>query len=67
MSGGKSEAYFHVGARSLAATLPRAEHHVLDGQHHGSVVMGSKVIAGELRRFYGAGSGVGAAAAGSIA
>jgi pimeloyl-ACP methyl ester carboxylesterase len=67
MTGGKSEAYFHAGARSLAAILRHAEHRVLDGQHHGSVVMGPKVIAGELRRFYAAGIGVGAAAAGSVA
>lgn len=54
LTGGKSEAYFHTGARSLAAVLRDAEHRVLDGQHHGSVVMAPKVIGAELARFLGA-------------
>jgi pimeloyl-ACP methyl ester carboxylesterase len=61
LTGGKSEAYFHTGARSLAAILRDAEHRVLEGQHHGSVAMGPKVIAAELAQFLGAASRPGAA------
>jgi hypothetical protein len=62
LTGGKSEAYFHTGAGSLAAILRDAEHRVLEGQHHGSVAMGPKVIAAELARFFGATARAGAAA-----
>jgi pimeloyl-ACP methyl ester carboxylesterase len=54
LTGGKSEAYFHTGAGALAAQLGNATHRVLDGQHHGSVVMAPKVIAAELAGFFGA-------------
>jgi pimeloyl-ACP methyl ester carboxylesterase len=51
LTGAKSPAWFRTGADALAAVLARAEHHVLDGQHHGSVAMGSAVVAGEVERF----------------
>lgn len=51
MTGEKSEAFFHSGAKALAGMLANAEHHILKGQHHGSVVMAPKVIASELVEF----------------
>ncbi len=52
LTGEKSEAFFHNGARALVDLLPNAEHRILEGQHHGSVVMSPKVIAGELVAFF---------------
>ncbi len=47
-----AEAFFHNGARALANLLPNAEHRILQGQHHGSVVMAPKAIASELVAFF---------------
>lgn len=54
MTGEKSEKFFHTGANALINILPNAKHKILKGQHHGSVVMGSKVIVAELRSFFNA-------------
>jgi pimeloyl-ACP methyl ester carboxylesterase len=54
LTGEKSEAFFHSGARALADMLPNAEHRILKGQHHGSVVMAPKAIASELVGFFNA-------------
>jgi pimeloyl-ACP methyl ester carboxylesterase len=52
LTGGKSEAFFHRGAQALAEALPDAQHRVLEGQHHGSVVMSPDVIASVLTEFF---------------
>ena len=52
LTGEKSEAFFHTGAQELAAVLPDAQHRVLEGQHHGSVVMSPKVVAAVLSEFF---------------
>jgi pimeloyl-ACP methyl ester carboxylesterase len=50
-TGGKSEPFFHSGAKALAAQLPNAEHRALGGLHHGSAVMASKGLVDELTSF----------------
>ncbi len=52
LTGEKSEAFFHNSARALADVLPNAQHRILKGQHHGSVVMAPKDIASELVEFF---------------
>jgi pimeloyl-ACP methyl ester carboxylesterase len=52
LTGEKSEAFFHSGAQALADLLPNAQHRILKGQHHGSVVMAPKVIASEIVEFF---------------
>jgi pimeloyl-ACP methyl ester carboxylesterase len=62
LTGEKSETYCHDGARSLGDMLADASHRKLQGQHHGSVAMGSKMIAQVLVEFFapvGAPAGVG--------
>lgn len=34
ITGGKSEAFFHTGAKALVGLLPNAQHRVLEGQDH---------------------------------
>lgn len=52
MTGEKSEAFFHNGAGALAKLLPSAEHRIMKGQHHGSVVMAPKSFAKALVDFF---------------
>lgn len=52
LTGEKSEVFFHNGARALANVLSNAQHKILSGQHHGSVVMAPKAFADELIEFY---------------
>ena len=52
LTGGKSEPFFHSGAEALAGLLPAAEHRVLEGHHHGSVVMAPKSFAALLGDFF---------------
>lgn len=52
MTGGKSEPFFHNGAQALAASLPNAQHRVLEGQSHGAVVTGAKALAPVLKAFF---------------
>jgi pimeloyl-ACP methyl ester carboxylesterase len=54
LTGEKSEAHFHAGARSLTQLLQVGAHRVLKGQHHGSVAMGSRTIANALVEFLAA-------------
>jgi len=54
LTGGKSEAFFHAGGRSLAALLPKAEHRVLPGLHHGSAVMAPKAFVEDVAAFFAA-------------
>jgi pimeloyl-ACP methyl ester carboxylesterase len=52
LTGENSEAFFHNAARALADILPNAQHRILKGQNHGSVVMAPKVIASESVEFF---------------
>jgi pimeloyl-ACP methyl ester carboxylesterase len=52
MVGGKSEDYFHVGARALTQALPDARYRSLAGCNHGAVVMAPKAIAAAISQFY---------------
>jgi pimeloyl-ACP methyl ester carboxylesterase len=52
LTGQKSEAFFHSGAKALAAVLAQAEHRVLPRQHHGSVAMASQPIVEALVDFW---------------
>ena len=52
LTGEKSEAFFHNGARSLADVLPNAQHRILKGQHHGSVVMAPNAFVSVLTEFF---------------
>jgi pimeloyl-ACP methyl ester carboxylesterase len=52
LTGEKSEAFFHSGARALVGILPHARHKILKGQHHGSVVTAPEVLADEMLEFY---------------
>lgn len=52
LTGEKSEKFFHSGAQALVKILPNAQHKILQGQHHGSVVMAPKAFANELIEFY---------------
>jgi hypothetical protein len=52
MTGGKSEAFFHSGAKALTGVLAHGEHRVLPKQHHGSVAMASPSIVETLANFW---------------
>ena len=52
LTGEKSEAFFHSGAKALAGALAHAEHRVLPRQHHGSVAMASQPIVEALADFW---------------
>jgi pimeloyl-ACP methyl ester carboxylesterase len=52
MTGGKSETFFHSGARALTEVLAHGEHRVLPKQHHGSVAMASPSIVETLANFW---------------
>ena len=52
MTGGKSEAFFHSGAKALTEVLPDGEHRVLPKQHHGSVAIASSPIVQTLVNFW---------------
>jgi pimeloyl-ACP methyl ester carboxylesterase len=52
MVGGKSETFFHNGAKALAGVLPNAQYRSLKDQDHGSVVMAPKAIAPVLVEFF---------------
>ncbi|MCI0576976.1 MAG: alpha/beta hydrolase [Chloroflexi bacterium] len=52
MVGGKSETFFHTGAKALAGLLPNAQYRSLAGGNHGSVVMAPKAIAAAVSEFF---------------
>ncbi len=52
MVGSKSEKFFHTGAKALAIILPHAEYRSLEGGNHGSVLLGPKPLANEVRQFF---------------
>ncbi|HLE28879.1 MAG TPA: alpha/beta fold hydrolase [Anaerolineales bacterium] len=50
--GGKSEAFFHAGAKALAGLLPDAQYRALEGRDHSAVLMASKAIADAVEEFF---------------
>lgn len=52
LTGEKSEAFFHNGARALSNMLPNTQYQKLAGQHHGSVVMAPQSFVDALVEFF---------------
>jgi pimeloyl-ACP methyl ester carboxylesterase len=52
MVGGKSEAFFHTGAKALSDILPRAQYRTLEGQDHGAVQMAPNALAAAVEEFF---------------
>lgn len=52
MAGGRSEAFFHTGARALVSLLPHAQYRRLPGAHHGSVLLAPKAITVAMEEFF---------------
>lgn len=52
MVGGKSEAFFHVGAKALVGLLPHAQYRSLEGRDHSAVLMAPKDIATSIHGFF---------------
>jgi len=50
--GGKSEPFFHSGAKASAHVIPNALYRSLDGLDHGAVLLASKAIATSVERFF---------------
>ncbi|HEY6410925.1 MAG TPA: alpha/beta hydrolase, partial [Ktedonobacteraceae bacterium] len=48
MVGGKSEAFFHAGARALVGLLLNAQYRSLEGRDHAAVLMAPKDIVAAL-------------------
>lgn len=51
MVGGKSEAFFHTGARALVELLTNARYCALDGRDHSAVLMAPDAIAVAIKEF----------------
>ena len=49
--GGKSEPFFHSGARALAGLLPDARYQALEGRDHAAILMAPKAIAAAVEQF----------------
>lgn len=52
MVGGRSETFFHSGAKALACVLSRAEYRVWPRQGHSAVLMAAKDLAELVRGFF---------------
>ena len=52
MVGGKSEPFFHSGAKALAALLPHAQYRSLEGRDHSAILMAPKAIAAAVTEFF---------------
>ena len=50
--GGRSEAFFHSGAKALVGILPHAEYRSLEGMNHGAVLLSSKALGQEVSEYY---------------
>jgi pimeloyl-ACP methyl ester carboxylesterase len=50
--GGRSEPFFHSGAKALAQILPNVQYRSLDGLSHGAVLMAPKAIASSVEQFF---------------
>ncbi len=52
MVGGRSETFFHTGAKTLVASLPHARYRVLEGRDHSAILMASQDIAAAVDEFF---------------
>jgi pimeloyl-ACP methyl ester carboxylesterase len=52
MVGGKSEAFFHTGAKALTEMLPNAQYRSLEKRDHSAVLMAPKAIAAAVEQFF---------------
>jgi pimeloyl-ACP methyl ester carboxylesterase len=52
MVGGKSEAFFHIGAKALTEMLPNAQYRSLEKRDHSAVLMAPKAIAAAVEQFF---------------
>jgi pimeloyl-ACP methyl ester carboxylesterase len=52
MVGGKSEAFFHTGAKALADALPKAQYRSLERGSHATVEMAPKAVAAAIVGFF---------------
>jgi pimeloyl-ACP methyl ester carboxylesterase len=52
MVGGKSEAFFHNGAKALIDLLPNAQYSALEGRDHSAILMATKAIADAVEEFF---------------
>jgi len=50
--GGRSEPFFHIGAKALSQMLPNAEYRSLAGMNHGSVLLAPKNLAATAKEFF---------------
>jgi pimeloyl-ACP methyl ester carboxylesterase len=55
--GGKSEAFFHTGAKALAEMLPDAQYCSLPGRNHGAVLVAPRAVAVAVEQFFLSGNG----------
>jgi pimeloyl-ACP methyl ester carboxylesterase len=51
MVGGRSEAFFHSGAKALVGILPNAQYRSLDGGSHGALLIAPKALAAAVEQF----------------
>jgi pimeloyl-ACP methyl ester carboxylesterase len=49
--GGRSEAFFHSGAKGLIQTLPSSQYQSLDGLNHGAVLLAPGALAKDVQGF----------------
>jgi pimeloyl-ACP methyl ester carboxylesterase len=52
MVGGKSEAFFHNGAKALTEMLPNAQYRILESRGHSAVLMAPKAIAAAVEQYF---------------
>ena len=52
MVGGKSEAFFHTGAKALVSLLLHAQYRSLEGRDHSAVLMAPQAIAAAMGEFF---------------
>lgn len=50
--GGRSEIFFHSGAKALIKILPNSEYKSLDGMNHGAVLLSAKALASQMTDFF---------------
>lgn len=50
--GGRSEPFFHSGAKALTEILPHAEYRLLKGMNHGAVLLSSKALGQEVSEYF---------------